>query len=94
MSRDDVERARSAIESAVADGRIDPDVGRERLERVLHTVTQRDLWKASGGLAGSPQASAAARAETYKALRLVAAIVVFAALVMAFLTWALLYYEP
>ena len=54
VSKAETDAARAAIDAAVADGSITSDEGRRRKEGVLHAVTPRDLWKASGGLAGDP----------------------------------------
>jgi hypothetical protein len=81
VSREDIEAARRAIEAAAADGRITADEARDRSEKVLHAVTPHDLYTASGGLAGSPRASDAARADRRKAIYLVIGIVIFAAVV-------------
>jgi hypothetical protein len=81
VSREDIEAARRAIEAAAADGRLTAEEARSRSEKVLHAVTPHDLYNASGGLAGSPRASAAARADRRKAIYLVIGIVVFAAVV-------------
>jgi hypothetical protein len=47
--------ALAAVDAAVADGRITRDDGADRKDHIRHAVTPRDLWKASGGLAGDPE---------------------------------------
>jgi hypothetical protein len=47
--------ALTAVDAAVADGRITPDDGATRKDHIRHAVTPRDLWKASGGLAGDSE---------------------------------------
>jgi hypothetical protein len=51
----EVRQARDAIDTAVSIGRLSEEEGRVRKERILHSVTPHDLWRASGGLAGDPR---------------------------------------
>jgi uncharacterized protein DUF1707 len=87
VSRADIEAARQAIQAAVADGRIAAQEGADRSEKVLHAVTPRDLYGASGGLAGSPRATEAARAERRSITYVIIAMIVFAIVVMAVVTY-------
>jgi hypothetical protein len=87
VTRDDIEAARRAIQEAVAAGTMSPQKGTQRAEKVLHAVTPRDLYKASGGLGGSPRATKAARAERRKALYVVVGMIVFAVVAMVVITY-------
>jgi hypothetical protein len=53
VDAEDVWKAIRAIEAEQAAGTISPAEAAQRIERCRRAVTPRDLWKASGGTAGS-----------------------------------------
>jgi hypothetical protein len=53
VSQAETNAALAAVDAAVADGRLSADEGQHRRARIRRAVTPRDLWKASGGLAGN-----------------------------------------
>jgi hypothetical protein len=57
VSAEEVWAAVRAVEADKAAGTISPQVAAERIDRCRRAVTPRDLWKATGGKAGSPTRS-------------------------------------
>jgi hypothetical protein len=55
VTEQETRNALAAVDAAVADGRITADEGATRKDHVRHAVTPRDLWKATGGLAGDSE---------------------------------------
>jgi hypothetical protein len=55
VTEQETRAALAAVDAAVADGRITADDGASRKDHIRHAVTPRDLWKASGGLAGDAE---------------------------------------
>jgi anti-sigma-K factor RskA len=68
------------LQQAYRAGEITQEELKRRLGLVYAAVTPRELWKASGHRAGSPERSD--KAELWRSLRLQLAIVVFAAVIM------------
>jgi hypothetical protein len=80
ISLDEKHQAHRLLQQALAAGELDEADYKRRLGRVYQAVTPRELWRASGHRAGSPGRSD--KREIWRAVRLQAAIVVFAALIM------------
>jgi uncharacterized membrane protein len=91
ISLDDKHRAHRLLKDAVTAGQLDEAEYRRRLGRVYASVTQRDLWKASGHRAGSPKRSD--RADIMRAVRLQLAIVVFAVVMMMVILLGTILYQ-
>ncbi len=85
ISLDEKHEAHRLLQQALAAGQLDEAEYKRRLGRVYQAVTPRDLWKASGHRAGSPER--ADKAELWRSLRLQLAIVVFAAVIMIVLLY-------
>jgi hypothetical protein len=85
ISLDDKRAAEQALLVAFRDDQIDAAEYGRRRQLVLHSVTPRDLWKASGGRAGSPKRSD--WREIRRALRLQVALVAFAVVAMVAVLW-------
>ena len=79
-SLEEIHAADRLLRRAYEAGEMDLEEFKRRRGRVYAAVTPRDLWKASGHRAGSPQRSD--KAELWRSLRLQLAIVVFAAVIM------------
>jgi len=88
VRREDIQAAQRMIREAAAAGRLSAEEAARRSNAVVRCVTPHDLYRASGGLAGSRRISKEAKAERWKAVRLAVAIVVFAMVVMALIVWA------
>jgi hypothetical protein len=78
VSREDIQEAQRRIRDAVAKREITQQEGDRRSEAVIHAVTPHDLYEASGGLAGEPQMSRAARREWGKVVWVFVAMAVVA----------------
>lgn len=85
VSLDDKRAAERILLDAMRAGELQDNDYHDAVDRVRHAVTPRDLWKATGGRAGSPKR--ADRAELEKAIRLQVAIVIFAILAMLVVLW-------
>ncbi|MGH9116417.1 MAG: hypothetical protein ACRD0A_00580 [Acidimicrobiales bacterium] len=53
VKRDDIVAAQRLIEAEAKAGRLSAEEAARRSEAVIHCVTPHDLYRASGGLAGS-----------------------------------------
>ena len=82
ISLQDKHDADRLLQRAYEAGEFDREELKRRRGKVYAAVTPRDLWKASGHLAGSRERSD--KAEIKRAIRLQVAIVVFAAVAMMF----------
>jgi hypothetical protein len=82
ISLQDKHDADRLLQRAYAAGEIDREELKLRLGKVYAAVTPRELWKASGHRAGSPER--ADKAELRRSVRLQVAIVAFAAVIMMF----------
>jgi hypothetical protein len=82
ISLQDKHDADRLLQRAFAAGEIDREELKRRLGKVYAAVTPRELWKASGHRAGSPERSD--KAEIKRSIRLQLAIVAFAVVVMIF----------
>jgi Domain of unknown function (DUF1707) len=82
ISLQDKHDADRLLQQAFAAGELDAEELKRRRGKVYAAVTPRELWKASGHRAGSPER--ADKAEIRKSVRLQLAIVVFAVVVMLF----------
>jgi hypothetical protein len=91
ISLDEKHEAHRLLQKALAAGELDQDEYQRRLGRVYQAVTPRELWKASGRRAGSRQRSD--KREIMKAVRLQAAIVVFALLIMLVVLYGTMVYN-
>ena len=76
----EIQDADRRLQQAYRAGEITQEELKRRLGLVYAAVTPRELWKASGHRAGSPERSD--KAELWRSLRLQLAIVVFAAVIM------------
>jgi Domain of unknown function (DUF1707) len=83
--------AHRRLERALAAGELDEAEYKRRLGRVYQAVTPRDLWKASGHRAGSRRRSD--KRELWRAVRLQAAIVVFAVVIMLVVLYGTMVYN-
>ena len=83
--------AERALRAAWEAGELDAAECSHRMGLVCRAVTPRDLWKASGHRAGSPRRSN--RGEIWRAVRLGAAIVVFAAVAMMLVVYGTILYQ-
>ena len=81
-SLQDIHDADRLLRQAYEAGEMDREEFKRRRGLVYAAVTPRDLWKASGHRAGSPER--ADKAELWRSLRLQLAIVVFAVVIMIF----------
>jgi hypothetical protein len=79
-SLEEIHEADRLLQRAYEAGEMDLEELKRRRGRVYAAVTPRDLWKASGHRAGSPERSD--KAELWRSFRLQLAIVVFAAVIM------------
>jgi hypothetical protein len=79
-SLQDIHQADRLLRQAYEAGEMDEEEFKRRRGRVYAAVTPRDLWKASGHRAGSPER--ADKAELWRSVRLQLAVVVFAAVIM------------
>jgi anti-sigma-K factor RskA len=79
-SLEEIHEADRLLRRAYEAGEMDAEEFKRRCGRVYAAVTPRDLWKASGHRAGSPERSD--KAELWRSARLQLAIVVFAAVIM------------
>jgi hypothetical protein len=79
-SLQDIHQADRLLRQAYEAGEMDQEEFKRRRGRVYAAVTPRDLWKASGHRAGSPER--ADKAELWRSVRLQLAVVVFAAVIM------------
>jgi len=82
ISLEDKHDADRLLQRAYAAGEIDREELKRRRGKVYAAVTPRELWKATGHRAGSRER--ADKSELRRAVRLQAAIVVFAAVIMMF----------
>jgi hypothetical protein len=82
ISLQDKHDADRALQQAFAAGELDAEELKARLGKVYAAVTPRELWKASGHRAGSPER--ADKAEIRRSIRLQLAIVGFAIIIMMF----------
>jgi hypothetical protein len=82
ISLQDKHDADRLLQQAYAAGEIDREELKRRRGKVYAAVTPRELWKASGHRAGSPER--ADKAEIKRSVRLQLAIVAFAAVIMLF----------
>ena len=82
ISLQDKHDADRALQQAFAAGELDAEELKVRRGKVYAAVTPRELWKASGHRAGSPER--ADKAEIRRSIRLQLAIVVFAIIIMMF----------
>ena len=80
ISLKDKHDADRLLQQAYAAGEIDQEELKRRLGRVYAAVTPRELWKATGHRAGSPER--ADKADLWRSFRLQLAIVAFAAVIM------------
>jgi uncharacterized protein DUF1707 len=85
--------AHGLLQAALRDGDLDEREYLRRRDRVYQAVTPRDLWKATGGRAGSKRRS------DWKAIRkavlLQVWIIIFAALAMLLILWGtIIYFHP
>jgi Domain of unknown function (DUF1707) len=80
ISLDEKHQAHRLLQQALAAGELDEAEYKRRLGRVYQAVTPRELWKASGHRVGSRQRSD--KRELWRTVRLQAAIVGFAILIM------------
>jgi anti-sigma-K factor RskA len=76
----EIHEADRLLRRAYEAGEMDLEEFKRRRGQVYAAVTPRDLWKASGHRAGSPERSD--KAELWRSVRLQLAIVVFAAVIM------------
>jgi uncharacterized membrane protein len=79
-SLQDIHDADRLLRQAYQAGEMDEEEFKRRRGQVYAAVTPRDLWKASGHRAGSPER--ADKAELWRSVRLQLAVVVFAAVIM------------
>jgi hypothetical protein len=91
ISLADKHAADRLLHEAYAAGRMDEAEFKRRRGRVYAAVTPRDLWKASGHLAGARQR--ADRADIWRSVRLQLAIVGFAAVIMMFVLLGTILYN-
>jgi hypothetical protein len=82
ISLQDKHDADRALQQAFASGELDAEELKVRLGKVYAAVTPRELWKASGHRAGSPER--ADKAEIRRSIRLQLAIVGFAIIITMF----------
>jgi hypothetical protein len=82
ISLQDKHDADRALQQAFAAGELDSEELKARLGKVYAAVTPRELWKASGHRAGSPER--ADKAEIRRSIRLQLAIVAFAIIITMF----------
>jgi hypothetical protein len=82
ISLQDKHDADRLLQQALAAGEIDREEFRRRRGEAYAAVTPRDLWKATGHRAGSPER--ADKALIWRSVRLQLAIVGFAAVIMMF----------
>jgi hypothetical protein len=82
ITEQETRAAVAAVDAAVADKRLAAEEGRVRREHILHAVTPRDLWKASGGLAGNPESGNPLSKNVIVAVVLFVACVVVAAIIV------------
>lgn len=82
ISLQDKHDADRLLQQAFAAGELDAEELKRRRGKVYAAVTPRELWKASGHRAGSPER--ADKAQLRKSVRLQVAIVVFAVIIMVF----------
>jgi hypothetical protein len=81
-SLQEIHEADRLLRQAYDAGEMDQEELRRRRGRIYAAVTPRELWKASGHRAGSPER--ADKADLWRSLRLQLAIVAFAAVIMMF----------
>jgi hypothetical protein len=79
-SLEEIHEADRLLQRAYQAGEMDREELKRRRGLVYAAVTPRDLWKASGHRAGSPERSD--KAELWRSLRLQLAIIGFAAVIM------------
>ena len=91
ISLQDKHEAQRLLQQALAAGELDEAEYKRRLGRVYQAVTPRDLWKASGHRSGSRRRSD--RREIWRAVRLQAAIVAFALLIMLVVLYGTMIYN-
>ena len=82
ISLQDKHDADRLLQQAYAAGELDAEELKVRRGKVYAAVTPRELWKASGHRAGSPER--ADKAEIRRSIRLQLAIVAFAIIIMMF----------
>ena len=85
VSLEDKRAAEQIMLEALRAGEVSEDDYHRAVGLVRQAVTPRDVWKATGGRAGSPKR--ADRAELGKAIRLQVAVVIFAILAMLLVLW-------
>ena len=81
-SLQEIHEADRLLRQAYDAGEMDQEEFKRRRGLVYAAVTPRELWKASGHRAGSPER--ADKADLWRSFRLQLAIVVFAAVIMLF----------
>jgi hypothetical protein len=91
ISLEDKHAAERLLREAFVAGKMDEAEFKRRVGRAYQAVTPRDLWKASGGRAGSRRRSD--WPELRKALRLQVAIVVFAIIAMLLVLFGTVIYQ-
>jgi len=85
--------AHGLLQAALRDGDLDEREYLRRRDRVYQAVTPRDLWKASGGRAGSKRRSDWRMIR--KSIMLQVWIIIFAAIVMLLILWGtIVYFHP
>jgi Domain of unknown function (DUF1707) len=85
--------AHGLLQAALRDGDLDEREYLRRRDRVYQAVTPRDLWKASGGRAGSKRRSDWRMIR--KSIMLQVWIVLFAAIAMLLILWGtIIYFHP
>jgi uncharacterized membrane protein len=82
ISLQDKHEADRLLQQALAAGEIDREEYKRRLGKAYAAVTPRELWKATGHRAGSPER--ADKDVIWRSVRLQLAIVAFAAVIMIF----------
>jgi Domain of unknown function (DUF1707) len=91
ISLQDKHEADRLLQQALAAGEIDQDEFRRRRGKAYAAVTPRELWKATGHRAGSPER--ADKALIWRSVRLQLAIVAFAAVIMMFVLLGTILYN-
>jgi hypothetical protein len=79
-SLEDIHEADRLLRQAYEAGEMDQEEFKRRRGRIYAAVTPRELWKATGHRAGSPER--ADKADLWRSFRLQLAIVAFAAVIM------------
>ena len=91
ISLQDKHEADRLLHQAYAAGDIDKEEFKRRLGLTYAAVTPRELWKATGHRAGSPER--ADKAEIRRSVRLQLAIVAFAIVIMMFVLFGTIIYN-